>query len=401
MQIIKIGGSKITSRKSLSSFIDVVKNLHTDTFIIISAFEKTTKKLQKCLTLAASKQNYKQIFSQITDFHFNLVNHQHSPILNELFAELNDYLKAVETINNFTNKTIDLILSFGEKLAFQVCKEIFNDHKISCNFIDASTSIITNSDFTNADILFQQTKTHILKSYNPNIKLHLIQGFIGKNEEGTPTTLGMESSNYTAITIAKIFSADVLTLFSDTNGVLDSDPRVFSNPNTLKQISFEEAKILSDLGLKILSKKMLDFACEQPISIYYKSFFNASTDTTALQHFFPSLEQTLFIVNFDNETVLNQEHISTSTCLDNISLIIYNFFSFDYQKLTPILKYINKITINLHFHSKQVAIINLNKSILLQTFELLNANNLKKLDYNTFEKSIFDVIKATFNSTQH
>ena len=85
----------------------------------------------------------------------------------------------------------------------------------------------------------------------------LTQGFIGRSDEGFVTTLGREGSDYTAAILAYVFEADNVVIWKDVPGMLNADPRIFSNAVKLDEISFKEAIELSYYGATVIHPKTL------------------------------------------------------------------------------------------------------------------------------------------------
>jgi len=96
------------------------------------------------------------------------------------------------------------------------------------------------------------------------------QGFIGATPSGRRTTMGRESSDYSAAIIGAALHVSDIQIWTDVDGILTSDPRVVASPKKVKVLSFEEAFELSYFGAKVLHPNTMLPAIEQniPIHIY-------------------------------------------------------------------------------------------------------------------------------------
>lgn len=438
MQIIKIGGSKILNQNTLQSSIQIIKDIQDKqlkSIIVISAFGKTSKNLKKTLNLAInssssgnnietlSQENQKfcqQKLNQIFDFHLKLINYKSSEKLSKLFEELNEIINAVYNLNNYSKKTLDLVLSYGELIALEVLKiEIENyystQEKINSEnitFIDATDFIVTDYNYNNADIDIEATKSK-LNNLNLNNKVIITQGFIGRDLLGNPTTLGFESSNYTAIVLAELLNIKKLVIYSDTNGVLDSDPRIFTNNSTLTEINYEDAHNLSNLGLKIISEKMILSAEQNNIEIEYKSLFqnesnvryNTPTNYTKISQNLNRINCPVFIVDFNYQSTKPSTNQSSQNI---IKLTIYNLTNFDYKSFRNILSnikhsIISDFSININTaHNQnsrtQTAVILINKDELKNEYDftISQAKTQVNITYKEFETNFCDKLKQVF-----
>jgi aspartate kinase len=78
------------------------------------------------------------------------------------------------------------------------------------------------------------------------------QGFIGVTRNGAYTTMGRESSDYSASIIGAAMDAEKVQIWTDVDGILTADPRVVKETRKVRQMSFEEAFELSYFGAKVL-----------------------------------------------------------------------------------------------------------------------------------------------------
>lgn len=431
MNIIKIGGSKILTSKELYNLILILNNVDEKHFYIVSAFGKTTSILNKSLELAKIKDNsYKQILNHIFHFHLNLLNNEsfifdknntsfikfHDNFVN-ILKDIELKLNAIYTLGNYSNKTKDKILSYGEIIAFEVLSfalQIYNIEKFT--LINATDFVITNENYGNAEINFELTKEKLLKlieNQNSNNQyLYITQGFIGNSINGNITTMGYESSNLTAVVIANIFETNSITIVSDTFGILNSDPRFFDNNLTIKHLNYKDAEILSLLGVKLLYQKMINFAILNNITLYYKSLYNydnfydtiIDTNSSILNSsvYLCDVKYKKFDLNgldinnlFNNTKLENSDYIFSNSLYTNKVLLSENFI--------PLIK-ISIFNFKLNnfekFYSKFSFIIDniITDNSINTIFIFFDKIKMKEfcdenLDYKNFEKELFSEIK--------
>ena len=82
--------------------------------------------------------------------------------------------------------------------------------------------------FRDANLYWTDTESAIQEAVNGKSTL-ISQGFIGSASNGLTTTLGREGSDYSAAIFAHALGADSVTIWKDVPGVLNGDPRKFSD----------------------------------------------------------------------------------------------------------------------------------------------------------------------------
>jgi aspartate kinase len=95
-------------------------------------------------------------------------------------------------------------------------------------------------------------------------KLFVTQGYICRNAKGEVDNLKRGGSDYSASLIAAATNSSVCEIWSDIDGMHNSDPRIVKNTKPIEQLSFEEAAELAYFGAKIL----------HPASIWPAQYFN-------------------------------------------------------------------------------------------------------------------------------
>ncbi len=113
--------------------------------------------------------------------------------------------------------------------------------------------------------------------------MYLAQGFIGSTQNGKPTNLGREGSDYTAAVLANILAADEVTIWKDVPGVLNGDPKVFTNSILLEEISYREAIELAYYGASVIHPKTIQPLQQKEIPLYVRSFLNPDLPGTVIR----------------------------------------------------------------------------------------------------------------------
>ena len=202
------------------------------------------------------------------------------------------------------------------------------------------------------------TEAAIQESVNGKSTL-ISQGFIGSTSNGLTTTLGREGSDYSAAIFAHALGADSVTIWKDVPGVLNGDPRKFSNTVLLDQISYREAIELAFYGASVIHPKTLQPLQRKEIPLYVKSFENPQNKGTAVskgKRLYPEVpcyivksDQTLLKLSSKDFSFMVEDNISEIFALLHqyqmrVEMIQNSAISFSicihnkYNKLEPLLE---------------------------------------------------------------
>ena len=287
MNVLKFGGSSVASADRIKQIISIVKpRIETGEklTIVFSAFGGITDMLIEMSELASQgKDKYIALYHQFKDRHSNaarqLLSDDRFTALNMAMDEnhetLRDLLKGIFLVREASPRTMDYVLSFGERNANFIISEAMRENGINAEFLDARKIIKTNKDFGSAKVNFKLTDPAIQEYY----KIHknnvqIVTGFIGSDIGGLTTTLGRGGSDYTAAILAGALHADVLEIWTDVDGVLTCDPRKVKQAFTIPQLSYAEAMEMSHFGAKVIYPPTIQPALRKGIPIYIKNTFN-------------------------------------------------------------------------------------------------------------------------------
>jgi len=162
MKIIKFGGSSVGTPDMVNRVIDIIQdNLNKGfTFaVIFSAFKKVTNQLISAGELAAQgKASYQEIFREIENRHIDTVRQLISARKNEL----QDVLHGIYLVKEISPRTMDFVMSFGERFSAYIISEALLDRSIDCEYLDARNLVKTDNHFGAAKVKFEITNQNIL-----------------------------------------------------------------------------------------------------------------------------------------------------------------------------------------------------------------------------------------------
>jgi aspartokinase/homoserine dehydrogenase 1 len=285
MKVLKFGGSSVATPQRINSIIEIVKPrlVHEPMCLVFSAFGGVTDLLIQISQLAlAGQPTYKEELVKIEQRHLEAVRalislQRQSGVLAQVkvtINELADILHGVFLVKERTPRSLDFIMSFGERLSAYIISEAFKDAGINAEFLDARRVVRTDGQFGYARVNFEVTNQQVNDLFSRSTSVQIITGFIGTSESGETTTLGRSGSDYTAAIFAGALKAESLEIWTDVDGMMTADPRKVKKAFTVKEMTYEEAMELSHFGAKVIFPATMQPAMVNQIPIWIKNTFN-------------------------------------------------------------------------------------------------------------------------------
>jgi aspartokinase/homoserine dehydrogenase 1 len=294
MKILKFGGTSVGSAESIKAVVEILlqnKKNRKDFALVFSAMSGVTNHLLEAGKKASeSNDQYIQVLRTIEQKHIavvkNLIDikHQSKVIANIkiLINELEDLLHGVFLLKELSNRTQDLVLSFGERLSAYIISEYMKERGIPSEFTDARNLIQTDNRFGAARVNFKISEKRIREYFKGIKSVPVITGFIASTDKKETTTLGRGGSDYTASIIAVALGADEIEIWTDVDGVMTADPKKVKSAFTLSGISYQEAMEMSHFGAKVIYPPTLQPAFAKKIPIWIKNTFNPENPGTLI-----------------------------------------------------------------------------------------------------------------------
>lgn len=177
-----------------------------------------------------------------------------------------EILKTVDDAigDSITEKQLADIVSMGEITSVRMFSSTIESLGVKSEYLDPhmdSWPIITDSNYLNANVNFELTESktkELLKILDQGI-IPVLCGFLGKDEDGTLTTLGRGGSDITAFLLGHCLKAEEVVIVTDVGGVMSTDPNKLQSAMKLDKISVEEMRDLATHGAKVLHPHALKY----------------------------------------------------------------------------------------------------------------------------------------------
>lgn len=296
MKVLKFGGTSVGTVESLRNVKQIVEQNDEQVIVVVSALGGLTDKLiATAHTACRGGDDYLPDYLSIVTRHHDIISgmvpqEHHAELLvivNQLLEELGNIYKGVSLIRDLSPRTIDIIVSYGERLSSAIITRIIRDAK----FFDSRFFIKTLNQFGKHVLDNDATQKLIHATFDDaDFKVAVCPGFISTDAAGDVTNLGRGGSDYTAAILAAALDARALEIWTDVDGFMTADPRIISGTYVIDHLSFIEAMELCNFGAKVIYPPTIYPVFHKNIPIYIKNTFNPSAPGTCISEQRPSPE---------------------------------------------------------------------------------------------------------------
>jgi aspartokinase/homoserine dehydrogenase 1 len=268
-RVLKFGGTSVGSADRLTRAIEIIVRSFREgpIAVVVSAMERTTDRLLEAAEMAAGGDltGAERIVDEVMDLTtsnglmiLRQFEQQHgkpahkpsiTPTVRELLLPLRQLLYAVSLLREQTAQTLDLVMSFGERLSGAVLTELLVARGIPAVFVDSRDWTVTDDRFGAAMVDQDATRARLAElAAGWDGKAPITTGFLGRTVDGRTTTLGRNGSDYTATMLARWLAAEEVVIWTDVSGVMTADPGIVADAYPLARLSYMEALELVDFG---------------------------------------------------------------------------------------------------------------------------------------------------------
>jgi len=269
MIVMKFGGTSVEDAAAIDRSCQIVgERLTRKPFVVVSALGGATNGLLEAGSFAARGELGKAmtIADRLEYRHIELL-----PSAAEQFVRLRELLKALAAIGEFSDRTQDLIASYGEALSSLIFVDRMKRLGFDAVHIDARQCIVTDARFGKASPIIDITASRLEEAARSHLnagRVVVMGGYIGSTLSGVITTLGRGGSDYSAAIAGTALNAEEIQIWTDVDGMLTADPRTVPGAWKVREISFDEASELAYFGAKVLHPLTVLPAVEKNIPVY-------------------------------------------------------------------------------------------------------------------------------------
>ncbi len=321
MKVLKFGGTSVGTVESLSAVKRIVEGREKPTIIVVSALGGVTDLLISTARSAAAgnTDDYLATYATIARRHHEVIDgmvaenrrEECRKTVDVMLDELGNIFKGVSLLGEVSPRSLDTIVSYGERLSSFIISNIIAGAKL----FDSRKFIKTVNQFGKHVLDNNATQPLLLDALaDEDYEVAVVPGFISSDSTtGDVTNLGRGGSDYTAAIIAAALDAEELEIWTDVDGFMTADPRIINNTYVIDHLTFVEAMELCNFGAKVVYPPTIYPVFHKNIPIRIKNTFNPDAPGTLISS---NREETE--ARTDGKSIKGISSIS-DTCLITIS----------------------------------------------------------------------------------
>ena len=179
----------------------------------------------------------------------------------------------------------DRLASFGERFSARLLAAALEKCGVAAVPVASSDFVLTCDTFRDAQPHLEQSKHRGREILLPLLQagiVPVVTGFIGATPDGRITTLGRNSSDFSAAIVAHVVDANELVIWTDVDGVYTANPNESAEARLLHELSYDEAHALAASGAKVLHAKVLPLVAETEMVVWVCNTFNPQAPGTRI-----------------------------------------------------------------------------------------------------------------------
>ncbi len=296
---MKFGGTSVGSAPAISQAADIViqaAHTHERVLVVSSAMSGVTDRLIEGARTAmkGDSARYQVLAGDLRRKHDDAIRElltsdvERIAIHDEVDALIDEFetlCYGIYVLREASPKAMDKVSSLGERMSVPILSAVLRQRGLASCTLSASYLIVTDDEFQNAGVLFEESETKVRRELIPIMEqgiVPIVTGFIGATRDGVITTLGRGGSDYSAALLGAYVDSDEVWIWTDVDGVMTADPRIVPDAKVIPMLSYGEVGEMAYFGAKVLHSKTVQPLVERQIPIWVKNTFNPTYEGTLI-----------------------------------------------------------------------------------------------------------------------
>ena len=307
MLVVKFGGSILNGVEGLQAACSEIAGLPRPLLVVVSAFENVTNRLEGVARTALHDrvrgleeveglwEDHRIIARKTLEADTLAWWNQQAEAWRE---RLVDIVEGLAIVGELSPRTLDLVVHYGERLSSGLVAGL-----LRADVLSATDLLVTNENHRYARVDLELSRERIGRHLYPllqkrevsssNVRdeevekqeqreeerkrgeksmegrsteegtavawqsgslpgLVVTEGYIARGRDGEITTMGRESSDFSAALFGEFLGASEVRIFTGVPGIMTADPAVIPDASTISHMSYGMAREIASLGAKII-----------------------------------------------------------------------------------------------------------------------------------------------------
>lgn len=282
----KFGGTSVANSERIEAVAKIIKRDHVQkTGVVVSAMSGVTDQLLQLLEMASNrKESLKEHLDSLKKKHLDAIEDllpaiNRTPLVAAIqsdFNDVEDILRGVWLTREYSTRTRDFISGLGEVWNAQFLNAKLQALGLKSEWLDARQILVVTPAVPTSNVLWEPSQKkldHWVKSHT-HADYVVITGFVAQTEDGIPTTLGRNGSDYSGSIFGNLLNAENITIWTDVDGVMSANPKQVPGAVVVPELTYQEAVELAYFGAKVLHPSTMIPAMKKDIPIWIRNTFN-------------------------------------------------------------------------------------------------------------------------------
>ncbi|MCL1036895.1 bifunctional aspartate kinase/homoserine dehydrogenase I [Shewanella submarina] len=321
MKVMKFGGTSLANWERFRAVAQLAaeQTQQQGVALVLSAPATVTNSLLELVELARNGQEYSVLLgrveslfnglfaSALQDKELSLAQFESlQQVLAAQIARWRNLLSGISLLRSCPDPVYAQVVTAGEAMSAALMIELMKHKDLDGCLIQPAEMLLGVGGVKEAMVDIDASKPNFAALDLSANRVSVMPGFTAGDGQGNPVCLGRNGSDYSAAVLAACLDASACEIWTDVDGVYNTDPRLVADAKLLSQLSYQEAMELSYFGAKVLHPKTISPIAQYHIPCYIKNTMNPAAPGTLVSN---EPDQTGLqvkaISNLDNQTMFD------------------------------------------------------------------------------------------------
>ncbi len=185
--------------------------------------------------------------------------------------DIADILRAVYLLGRASPETYSLVAGYGEIWSARLLAACLRRAGVDADWFNARDVLTITASELGPAVEWDETRQLLAEHWTEPPAVRVITGYIARDPDGGPATLGRNGSDFTASIFAALLDADELVIWTDVDGVMSGDPRRIPDVSVIAELSYHEAMELAYFGAKVLHPRTMAPVVARGIPVWIRN----------------------------------------------------------------------------------------------------------------------------------